>query len=581
MTVGEYETDRLRQEDFIVDAEVNQSAKGQTDAYAEGTHIVGKEVSGQFFDAVSFSLEPNSTVAIIGDNVRGRDEILEVMAGFAPPSQGKLTFSKKSKIEYVTPSFSEHEMVDAKHKTIMTLFMEARGIAGMEERMSELYMQSAEDETALEKAGELQQIFESAGGYDAQSDAEQIISGLRIGVNEHDTITLDTDLTSLSSGQISKVIIGRALFSRAPIILMNDPSVHLDVKSKEWLQSYIQKSKQTIVISTSDILFAEEIATKIIEVTDTGLVIQCSTDYQTFITERERILNQWSSEASQKLKEIEEKRTYVKEFLGPIATRSASMGQAKRATETQISRLEDEYAVMPGKKINENKRAVKECKFETGEVITNKELLRLESLRASYRVYNSQETPDVVSIDALSLISGDRLAVIGRNGGGKSTLLKALSPDNNEDLSIEGKILLADKTETAYMSPLTKLSAAPDATIVDVLKEASQGKNVGIGNIMEYWGFKRSEHYDTPIRDMMHKDEIARLQLALIMARKADLIMLDEPTSYLTPVYRERLIKSLKQYKGTLLVVSHDPQFLEELELTGTVEMPGGKLKKV
>ena len=577
MTSGEVYRDVLRRDDFIVDQELRTSVRNETASNNEGTHIVGRKISGRFFDSVDLSIEPNSTVVIIGDNARGRDELLQVIAGILPPKGGNIHRNETTRLEYVTPTFSGQEIENIEHKTIRELFYEARGIKGMEDQIGTLYQLGINDPKALDAAGKLQITFEALGGYEASTEIEQILDGLNVRGSEHDDITSDTNVTSLSSGQISKIIIGKALFSRAGVIAMDDPSVHLDVRSKKWLENYINTSKQTIVVSTSDIEFAKNIATKVAEVTSIGPVIQCTADFATFIHQRDRILAQWEDEANLKLKEIQEKRAHVKEFLGPLAVRSSSLGQTKKTTETLIARMESEYGTMPGKKMTEQKSTIKDCYFEA-EAQSSKEVVVIDAVKIFYESQGKDTTLEVVDLSDITILRGDKLAIIGRNGSGKSTLLKALG-GLDSDMAVEGSIDIATNATKAYYSPYTALPTGKTVTIPNAL-EAAAGGNASIGKIMEYWGFKRSDYFNTPVDALRHNDEKARLQMALIMASKSNLIILDEPTSYLTPLYRERLIKALNGYKGTLLIVSHDPDFLQELSLNGTLSMPEGILRK-
>lgn len=566
---------KLERNSFIVGVDDYVARKRQDSGpRVAGTHVIGREISGRHFGNIDISLEPNSTVVIIGDNVRGRDELINVIAGEIPPMTGNIRRNETSKVEFVAPSFDEDEIDDFKHKSIKDIFFESRGIFGMEAEIAKLYEASSDNSSALTQAGKLQETFENLGGYDAITEAEQIIEGLNVAGNEHDDITLNTNVNQLSSGQISKILIGKALYSSAGVIVMNDPSVHLDVSSKTWLEAYINSSKQTIVVATSDMQFAENIATKVIEVTDSGLVVQCATDFRSFILQRDRILTQWEEDARQKQKEIQEKKTYLKDFLGPIATRSASMGQAKKSTETLVARLESEYEILPGKKLIEARNVVRGRKFEVAKK-SSELVMQLQGLIISYEQSNVNGL-SVLSMKDLKIFRGNKLAIIGRNGSGKSTLLKALNGDQ-EEMLVEGNIDISESVATSYYSPYTKLPSG-DQTIMGALRSAS-GSDSGNGAIMEYWGFKRSDFYDTKLEEIRHKDEIARAQLAILMAAKSNFIMLDEPTSYLTPVFRDRLIGSLKDFSGTLLVVSHDPYFLEALELNGTLSMPDGLLK--
>ncbi|MBI2009265.1 ABC-F family ATP-binding cassette domain-containing protein [Candidatus Saccharibacteria bacterium] len=552
---------------FVPDADDSPPRVRREQDRAEGTQLVATEIEGDYFRPVTINIDKSSVVAIIGDNVRAREEVTDILAGRISPRSGVIQRSSNSKIEYVEPSLPE--AVDPT-MTIRDYFYEGRGLLDIAEELHRLYELMAVSPSIIDKVGKLQEQYEFLGGWSAENEVNEIISGLNVAANPHDEVTKDTLISELSSGQTSKIIVGRALFSKAGIIIMNEPSVHLDVKSRQWLATYLQGSRQAVVIATSDMSFTESVANKVIEITETGLVVQCSTGLNTFLEERAKIINHWVEEAEQKREEVENWALHVKQ-LQPMARKSADMAQVYRAAQTRLERMQQELSSFPGLEIiNSRKRQLK-LSFESATGGSLK-VLEIPKLDIAYESGDDQGT-NVVDLQNLLIQKGDRLAIVGRNGSGKSTLLKVVA-GLRKDMVVEGEVKFGPSIKFGYYSPYTEL-ANEDMTLRDHIR--SQAASVGVGKIMDYWGFGGNEYYSTKVDEIRYKDEQARAQLAVIMAKKPNLIILDEPTSYLTPVYREKLAYSLKTYKGTLMVVSHDPEFLQELGINSVLKMPEGK----
>lgn len=538
---------------------------------ALGAQLVARGISGEHFDETDISITPDSITVIIGDNVRARDELAMVLADRTPSQTGSINRPVDSRTEYVVPSLPN--AVDPT-QSIRDYFFAGRGILGMEEMMQALFDRAGEDPSALDEAGRIQERFEALGGWTADSDASEVLDGLNVAANAHDTITLDTPISELSSGQISKVIIGRALFSGAGVIVMNDPSVHLDVRSRQWLETYLDKSRQAVIVTTSDMEFAESVATKVVEVLDTGAVLQTSTGLTGFLDERNRIIDFWTEEAERQREAIKSWEIHIRDLLAPAAKRSDDMAQVKRAAVTKLEKMKSELAAMPGEKILQARQQVKERQFEAGRPSGNK-VLELHSFQVAYEAQDNSGT-EVIDIPNLDIRKGDKVAVVGRNGSGKSTLMRSIAVPESPELIIDGEAKLGPSVTVGYYSPYTRLPET-DVTLRELVTSLSARSDVSA--ILEYWGFGRSSSYDLRVSELQHHDEQTRAQLAAIMAMAPNFILLDEPTSYLTPAYRQRLIDSLQAYDGTLLVVSHDPKFLQSIGPNGILEMPVAKLR--
>lgn len=526
-------------------------------------------LSGQHYENLSLSIQPGTTTVVIGDNVLARRELISDIAHIQGDSSADINLSKDARIEYITPSLTDEINPDL---MLRDFFLSARGISGVEQQLDELWQLAAEgDEAAIKSAGELQDAFQNADGWNAERDISQIIQGLRLASSDHDIITLDTKLEDMSSGQISKAIIGRSLYSQANIVVMDDPSVHLDVRSKQWLTDYIGQSDTSMVIATSDMSFAEATADRVVEILDSKLTLNIGTGLANYQEERQKLIDSWTDEATRKKEDIQDLKVKIRDFFGPAAKRTDDMAQVLRAQRSKLERMQAEYDAMPGKILIESTPHREVARSFTAKHRSGANVFSLRQVEMLYVNDSSDNEGTVIEAPDLQVYRGDRLAIIGNNGSGKSTLMKMLA-GQTEEMLVEGEAKKGSSVEAGYFSPYTSLPNE-DQPLRQILGRSDPN---AMGTLA-FWGFNKSTSYDTKPRDITDKDSQARAQLALLMAQQPNVLLLDEPTSYLTPSYQEKLVESLKDYDGTLLVISHDPHFLVQLGLSGRIVMPSAQ----
>ena len=531
--------------------------------------LVINNLSGQHYENLSLSIQPGTTTVVIGDNVLARRELISDIAHIQGDSSADINLSKDARIEYITPSLTDEINPDL---TLRDFFLSARGISGVEQQLDELWQLAAEgDEAAIKFAGELQDAFQNADGWNAERDISQIIQGLRLASSDHDIITLDKKLEDMSSGQISKAIIGRSLYSQANIVVMDDPSVHLDVRSKQWLTDYIGQSDTSMVIATSDMSFAEATADRVVEILDSKLTLNIGTGLANYQEERQKLIDSWTDEATRKKEDIQDLKVKIRDFFGPAAKRTDDMAQVLRAQRSKLERMQAEYDAMPGKILIESTPHREVARSFTAKHRSGTNVFSLRQVEMLYVNDSSDNEGTVIEAPDLQVYRGDRLAIIGNNGSGKSTLMKMLA-GQTEEMLVEGEAKKGSSVEAGYFSPYTSLPNE-DQPLRQILGRSDPN---AMGTLA-FWGFNKSTSYDTKPRDITDKDSQARAQLALLMAQQPNVLLLDEPTSYLTPSYQEKLVESLKDYDGTLLVISHDPHFLVQLGLSGRIVMPSAQ----
>jgi ATP-binding cassette subfamily F protein 3 len=232
--------------------------------------------------------------------------------------------------------------------------------------------------------------------------------------------------------------------------------------------------------------------------------------------------------------------------------------------------MKAEYEQMPGKVILDSEQKQKtNRRFEVKDRSGN-DVISIKNLQAIYET--SDNDGSVIDIPSLDIRRQEKVALIGKNGSGKSTLMKILAGDDS-DMVVDGECKMGASIDIGYYSPTTAIPAREDETIVGATTQLDAHPS----GILRYWGFNDGDSYKTTVSELKEDDEKTRMQLALIMAKKPNLLLLDEPTSYLTPSYQEKLVDALKDYEGTMLIISHNPDFLAKLGLTGRIVMPEGK----
>lgn len=559
-------------ESFRPDTETGNKRVG-SESYIDidsGNQMIVHGLSGEHYEKLDLAVLPGANIVIIGDNAVARRELVNDLANAKTLEGDVVRLPKDARIEFVSPTITN---VGHPETSLRDFFLSARGVEGVEDRLAELWMKASDSPEALREAGKLQEIFENAGGWNIDDDIDALIKGLRIASNIHDNITLETKLGDMSSGQISKALIGWALFSRSGIIVMDDPSVHLDTQSKEWLADYIKGSPQATITATSDMQFATSIADRVVEILDTGQVLNIGLGIETYNVERNKMLAFWIDEATRRKKEIADLEVHIRDFLSPAGKRTDSMAQVLRATRSRLYRMQEEYDAMPGKRLIENQGSQLKPQYFEAKTRSGADVVAISDLSIMYDSSDGDST--IIEIPKLDLYSGERLAVLGKNGSGKSTILRVLA-GQTDGMYLEGGLKMGSSIDVAYSSPYTDFSDHTPTT----LRSLVATKTSDPMGILSYWGFDKTSDYDLTLADLRYKDEISRAQFALMMAQGPNFMILDEPTSYLTPKYQERLVKALQSYNGTLLVASHDTDFLSKIRLEGKVQMPSG-LKRV
>ena len=496
---------------------------------------------------VSFHIEANEKAAIVGINGAGKSTLLKIIMQKETPDTGEVILAKDATIGYLAQyqDVSGHrtiyeEVLDAKKNIIE---MEER-LRGMEAQMNALTGQ--ELEALLDGYHRLSHEFELLGGYTYRSEVTGILKGLGFVESE-----FDRQMSELSGGQKTRVSLGKLLVTKPDVLLLDEPTNHLDMESIQWLEGFLMNYKGAVVIVSHDRYFLDRVVTKVVEIFQhQGYVYQGN--YTEFAKKkakiREDLLKQYYNQ-QREIKNQEEVITKLKSF---NREKSIKRAESREKMLDKIERLE--------KPTDENTDI--HIVLEP-DVTSGNDVLTVEHLR---KAFGTHTLFDDLSFE---IKRGERVALIGNNGTGKTTILKII----NELIPADGgTIVLGSNVHIGYYDQEHQLLHMEKTIFEEIADDYPQLNHTKIRNVLAAFLFTNDDVFKR-IADLSG-GERGRVSLAKLMLSDANFLILDEPTNHLDITSKEILESALNQYTGTVFFVSHDRYFINQtatriLDLTG------------
>lgn len=483
----------------------------------------------------SFNIEDHEKAAIVGINGAGKSTLLKIITGIEPADTGLVTLAKDKTLGYL----SQQQNLNSDNTIYDELLSVKQYILDMEAQLRSIenQMKSADDtalETLMKKYSDLNHEFELNNGYAYKSEITGVLKGL--GFAEEDfTLNVNT----LSGGQKTRVALGRLLLSKPDIILLDEPTNHLDMESISWLENYLLNYSGAVLIVAHDRYFLDKIVSKIIEL-DNGNATVFSGNYTDYASKKAILRNMQLKEYLNQQREIkhqEEVITKLKQF-----NREKSIKRAE-SREKMLNKMEfvDKPEILNDKM---------DIKLEPN-VISGNDVLTVDNLTKGF--------DGTVLFDNISfqIKRGERVALIGSNGTGKTTILKLINGIIPAD---SGSIYLGAKVNIGYYDQEHHV-LDPDKTIFDEISDAYPDlNNTQIRNTLAAFLFTNEDVFKY-IKDLSG-GERGRVSLAKLMLSNANFLILDEPTNHLDITSKEILENALNSYTGTVLFVSHDRYFI-------------------
>ncbi len=516
---------------------------------------ISKMLGGNtIFEDLTLDIRSGDKLGIVGRNGSGKTTLFKLIAGIEKPDQGTITFKKGTKIGYLAqiPTFENH--ITGKD----LLYDAFEDIRLLQQKMSELEHELAvADSEILEKLlkqyGDIQEKFTLQGGYGIDSEIDKVIQGLQLSgfVNQ--------PFSSLSGGEQTKIMLGQLLLTSPQLLLLDEPTNHLDLYAIEWLEEYLVNYSGTVVLISHDRYFLDKVVTNVADLED-GMLTLYHGNYSSFLIEKEEKLTrefQQYEEQQKKIKKMKEAIKRLKIWANQAVPPNAGLHRQARNMERALERMEKvRKPLIDPKKMN--------LTFDAAPR-SGKEVVIMESVSKCFgdkKILNDTD---------MHVYWKDRLAIVGRNGTGKTTILNILRGEETIDL---GEARFGSNVRLGYLSQHFEIGD-PKARLIDIFRgevNVSEGEARHILAKFMFYGpdvFKR-------IADLSGGERM-RLRLAQLMHQDINCLILDEPTNHLDIDSCEVLEEALDDFSGTIIAVSHDRYFLNKL-FSRTVWLENGKL---
>ena len=485
------------------------------------------------FSKVNFSIENNARIGLVGPNGAGKTTLLKIMTGRQEASQGEFTVNKGIELGYIA---QEHDFDEEKSiwEEMLTVFQPLSDQGQQLEKLQYAIADHPEDEDLLRRLDQAQYNFEQAGGYTYQAEIKSMLNGFNF-----PEATWNKQIASLSGGEKTRLSFVKLLLKKPPLLLLDEPTNYLDLDTLDWLEAFLKNYPGAILTVSHDQYFLDHLATQIFELQHGELTV-FKGNYSQYLAQRE--LRDQQQEAAYEKQQEEIKRE--EEFIQKNIVRASTTKQAQ----SRRKALEKMELVDPPK----HKSKVR-IKFDSARP-SGKEVLILKDLAVGY--------PDKTMLKDISfqINKGDRVAIIGQNGIGKSTLLKTVM----KQLPVKsGAIKYGASLDIGYYDQELQ-GIDYSKTVIDTIWDRHKDMNEkDIRSILASFLFTAKD-IDKQV-SQLSGGQRARLTLTVLSMEHNNFLLMDEPTNHLDLDAKEVLEKALADYDGTLLFVSHDRYFINEL----------------
>lgn len=495
----------------------------------------------KIFENITFDVKTKDKIGLIGRNGIGKTTLMKILAGYENYQGGQVNKRKGLTIGYLEqiPNYDDDNTVlDVLNEAFSTL----NDIRLQMEQLEKSFDNLKDDElkSAINRYSSLHDTYEISGGYNTKEKLSKILKGLEISDSMQERL-----FNQLSGGEKTRVILGKILLEEPELLLLDEPSNHLDIKSVEWLEEYLCSYNGTILMISHDRYFLDRVVTKIIELEPDCAQIYYGS-YSKYVAEKElRFL--------QAMKEYESQQRKIKKMEEQIQ-RYRIWGEMRDSDKMYKRAKELEKRLEKIDRLNKPIVDKKAADFQINNTErTGKEVIKVNSIE---KAFGSKKLFNDVNF---TLFYKDSLCILGENGTGKSTILKIILNETNPD---SGEVKIGSNVKIGYL-PQEISFDKEDVSIVDYF---SYYYGISLGEARKelakilFSGDDVYKHIST-----LSGGEKSRLKLGMLIYEKVNTLILDEPTNHLDIESREVLEESLINYEGTLLFVSHDRYFVDKI----------------
>jgi len=504
------------------------------------------------FEEVKINLNKNDKIGLTGVNGAGKTTLFKLILKELKPDKGNIIVPKNTRISYLPQLIKENLSND--DITVFEYLLEARPIERLENKLKQLYEEVANETNnqnkILKNISKTQEELEYWDYYNAENILLKIITGMNI-----DNELLDKKVNELSGGQKSKIAFARLLYQKPEIILLDEPTNHMDKTTKDYITKYLKSYQGTILIISHDIEFLNNITNKTLFL-DKRIhkITLYNGNYEYF----KKVLE---TQEQQLLKQIELQEKEEQKLTKIVLQYTNSSGNRKKmaqSREKQLEKLKKNKIILPPKQ--------KEIKLNLNN--------DLESSNIPIKINNITFGYDKTLINNLTIdiFKNEKILILGQNGVGKTTLLKLINDILKPN---SGEIIKTNKTLIAYYAQEHELLNEKE-TIFNNFNDL----NINEKQLRSILG--RFLFFDDEVNKkvkILSPGERSRVALAKLMLTKSNVLLLDEPTNHLDIETKNIIASAINEYNGTILLVSHDTDFVEKLSITRMLLLPSGKIE--
>ena len=517
-------------------------------------HEIRKAYGGnQVLDGVTFEIGARDKVALVGVNGAGKTTLLKIIAGVMPRDEGVIRVQDVTEIAYLPQDAgvrSGRTLWDEMMAAFPELIAIQAELAEVEQAMATDYEDMDRLDQLVTRQGELLERFEQLDGYRVEADASKVLAGLGFAPTDRDKLC-----EAFSGGWQMRIALAKMLVRKPSLLLLDEPTNHLDLKATEWLEEYLHEYPGMIVVVSHDRYFMDRVVSRTIEIED-GKAIDYRGNYSYFLAERERKRKEYANAYDRQQKWIKRQMAFINAFRANAAR--AAVVKSRERTLAKLQRLEPPRASDP--KIT--------LRFAAGRPGPE----RVVTVEGLTKTYDGRTVIDDLNFE---LNRGDRVALVGPNGVGKSTLLRMLAGIEEPDA---GTIEYGQNVTVGYYAQDQAETLDESRTVrEEMLAHAPSGWGEEQVRALLARFLFRADDVNKNI-GTLSGGEKSRLSLAKLILQPRQLLLLDEPTNHLDVPSKDELEGALDNYPGAVIFASHD-RFLLDRVATKVAELKDGKLE--
>ncbi|WP_127837010.1 ABC-F family ATP-binding cassette domain-containing protein [Clostridium prolinivorans] len=493
-------------------------------------------------DKVTFNINEGEKVGLIGANGAGKTTLFKILAGELEADSGEIFIDKNKKIGYLSQHLSlenNNTIYEELLKVFKDLIELENRIKELEIKLNEPYDRSKEEyhKKIIEQYTTLSDIYNNRGGYTYKGEISKILKGL--GFNEED---FNKNINILSGGQKTRVALCKLLLESPDILFLDEPTNHLDLDAIEWLEEYLKSYKGTIIIISHDRFFLDSITTKTLEMIN-GHINTYNGNYTFFVEQKKKNYEIQLKAYSLQQAEIKRQEEIIEKYRSFNREKSIKAAESREKALEKMEKIAPPAAILKASKI----------KFET-QIKSGNDVLHIENLSKSYGdkklFYNLN----------MDIKRGEKTALIGENGRGKTTLFKIIMDKVSQDNGVK---VLGKNVNIGYYDQEQSDLHEEKSILDEVWDEFPEMTTTQIRNALAAFLFTGDDVFKTI--STLSGGEKCRINLLKLMLSKSNFLLLDEPTNHLDIISREALEDAILNYDGTVLVISHDRYFLNKV----------------